>query len=327
MIHSITKYISELLPIYECIILPKFGAFITNYKSASINREKNIISPPSKEILFNTNLKHNDGLLINHIAVSENISDKKAKNLLETYIKDIKYRLAKGEKVYLEEIGSFFFDQNFKLHFESNTTRNYLIDSFGFSEIKLPTQYHNYNIDTTQTIYMDQSNNRRVLLRAAAVTIPILIAISAIQFRSKVFDNNELNYATLNPVENVIEKETIENKTLPLDTAKVGIVVDEMTKPQNALFYTEDSPKEEIKPIGRGTYYLIAGSFSDIEHANKLKGQLIAEGFSNSDILSKKGKYRVTFSVYEDKFEALQELTRIRKEKNDKSVWLLTEKK
>lgn len=324
---AITKYISELLHLYECIILPDFGAFITNYKSASINKVNNTIAPPSKELLFNANLKHNDGLLVNHISVREKISQSEARIALDSFIKDLKYRLSKGEKIHLEQIGSFFFDQHFNIHFEPYFTTNYLVDSFGFSALKLPSPILGAYIEPTQTIYMDHLNKRRILLRAAAVTIPVLLAISAIQFRSGVFNNKALNYSTLNPVENVMEKETTENKNLPLDTAKVEKVVDEMTKPQNALFYTEEKVKEEIKPAAKGRYYLIAGSFLDTIHANYLKRSLINEGYSSSDVLSTPdGKYRVTFNVYDDKFQALQELTRIRKEKNDKSVWLLTEK-
>ena len=40
-----------------------------------LNKITGIISPPSKEILFNPNLKTNDGLLTNHISKSEGISN------------------------------------------------------------------------------------------------------------------------------------------------------------------------------------------------------------------------------------------------------------
>jgi len=326
MNNAITKYISELLHLYECVILPDFGALITNYKSASINKINNTIAPPSKELLFNANLKHNDGLLVNHISFREKISQSEAKDTLKAFIKEIKHRLSKGERIDLEQIGTFFFDQHFNIHFEPYFSTNYLVDSFGFSALKLPSPILGAYIEPSQTIYMDHLNKRRIVLRAAAVTIPVLLAITAIQFRSGVFNNKALHFSSLNPVENVIDKETT-NKIVPLDSTKVEKVVDEMTKPQNALFYTEEKSKEEIKPAAKGRYYLIAGSFLDTIHANRLKKSLIDEGYSNSDVLSTTdGKYRVTFSVYDDKFQALQELTRIRKEKNDKSVWLFTEK-
>ena len=73
---SLEHYISELLYIEDCIIIPDFGGFIVNDKSATINEKSGEIAPPSKTILFNSQLVNNDGLLINHIAKEENISHK-----------------------------------------------------------------------------------------------------------------------------------------------------------------------------------------------------------------------------------------------------------
>ena len=61
-------YISELLFLHDCVIIPNFGGFVGNPKSAKLNKITGVLSPPSKQILFNANLKTNDGLLITHIS-------------------------------------------------------------------------------------------------------------------------------------------------------------------------------------------------------------------------------------------------------------------
>ena len=48
-------YISDLLYIEDCIIIPDFGGFIVNDKSATINEKSGEITPPSKTILFLVN--------------------------------------------------------------------------------------------------------------------------------------------------------------------------------------------------------------------------------------------------------------------------------
>ena len=58
---TISKYISELLFLHDCVIIPEFGGFVGNNKSAVLNEITRTISPPSKEILFNLNLQTNDG--------------------------------------------------------------------------------------------------------------------------------------------------------------------------------------------------------------------------------------------------------------------------
>ena len=75
---TISKYISELLFLHDCVIIPEFGGFVGNNKSAVLNEITGTIFPPSKEILFNPNLKSNDGLLINKISISEGISNIKS---------------------------------------------------------------------------------------------------------------------------------------------------------------------------------------------------------------------------------------------------------
>ena len=76
------EYISDLLFLHDCVIIPDFGGFICNYKSAYIDDESGLICPPSKDILFNRNLTHNDGLLVSWIAGKENISYEKATSQL-----------------------------------------------------------------------------------------------------------------------------------------------------------------------------------------------------------------------------------------------------
>ena len=72
--HKFIDYISDLLFLHDCVIIPDFGGFICNYRSAYIDADSGVICPPGKDILFNRNLTHNDGLLVNWIADKENIS-------------------------------------------------------------------------------------------------------------------------------------------------------------------------------------------------------------------------------------------------------------
>ena len=51
----VEHYISELLFLHDCVILPDFGGFVGNPQSAKLNKITGILSPPSKQILFNAN--------------------------------------------------------------------------------------------------------------------------------------------------------------------------------------------------------------------------------------------------------------------------------
>ena len=62
---QLETYISDLLYRYECVIIPEFGAFLTQPVSAKVDISSNTFYPPKKVLSFNEQLKNNDGLLAN----------------------------------------------------------------------------------------------------------------------------------------------------------------------------------------------------------------------------------------------------------------------
>ena len=42
---SVEYYISELLFLHDCIIIPEFGGFVCNKKSAQLNKKTGILTP------------------------------------------------------------------------------------------------------------------------------------------------------------------------------------------------------------------------------------------------------------------------------------------
>ena len=59
----LTIHIERLLLTQDCVIVPGFGGFVIQAVNASYNAEKSMFVPMSKEVMFNTTLQHNDGLL------------------------------------------------------------------------------------------------------------------------------------------------------------------------------------------------------------------------------------------------------------------------
>lgn len=133
--HKFIEYISDLLFLHDCVIIPDFGGFICNYKSAYIDESTGVICPPSKDILFNRNLIHNDGLLVNWIACKENISYEKATTQLSLFCEDLKIRLNQKQRVGFGDIGVFFTDRRFNIIFEP-ARNNFFAEAFGMEPIE-----------------------------------------------------------------------------------------------------------------------------------------------------------------------------------------------
>lgn len=134
--HKFIEYISDLLFLHDCVIIPDFGGFICNYKSAYIDENSGLICPPSKEILFNRSLTHNDGLLVNWIACKENISYEKATTQLMLFCEDLTIRLNQRQRIVFGEIGTFYTDRRFNIIFEAGKN-NFFAETLGMEPIAL----------------------------------------------------------------------------------------------------------------------------------------------------------------------------------------------
>lgn len=123
---------------HDCVVIPQFGGFVGNYKPAKLDRVQNKFTAPSKEIGFNINLSHNDGLLASRISREENITYEEANVFLKKFSENLKSDLQLGKKVELEQVGVLFYDQHRSLQFEPDSRTNFLIDSFGLSAFHSP---------------------------------------------------------------------------------------------------------------------------------------------------------------------------------------------
>ena len=88
-------------------IIPEFGGFVSNRKSAQLSKTTGTLTPPSKKILFNPNLKTNDGLLISHIANNEGVNLEIAKKYVEIFSNESNTKLNNTKVLRVEKIGLF----------------------------------------------------------------------------------------------------------------------------------------------------------------------------------------------------------------------------
>ena len=171
---TIDTYISELLFLHDCVIIPEFGGFVGNNKSAVLNKNTNTVYPPSKEILFNKNLRTNDGLLINHISNSEVISNEKSKELVSDYVKNITKKLQKIRTFRIEKVGLLSTDISGNILFLQDSFTNYNPNSFGFSS-QNTTKLDKMEKKIEEIIKpISTKTGRKKVWRAAAILLPII---------------------------------------------------------------------------------------------------------------------------------------------------------
>ena len=312
---TVEYYISELLFLHDCVILPNFGGFVGNPQSAKLNKTTEILSPPSKQILFNANLKTNDGLLITHISNQEEVTQEIAKNEVENYATKITDKLTKSKVLRIDKIGLFTLGKEGNIIFLQDSVNNYSLDSFGMKATHNKAVVRETIIEekvtaTIQTI-RTQRNNPKAFLRAAAVIIP-LIALSYISITQQDKINNVYTQmASLNPFENNIIAEQI---TAVIPVVKIEVKVTPIV----------EIIEEEIVPIiiPQTTYYIIAGAFYKKKNANKMLAKLKKWNY-NTELVPGENLLRVSYNSFTNKTDALIALYEIKQENS--AAWLLTQ--
>ena len=94
---ELLAYIKELLLLNDCVIIPGFGGFVTNYKQAGLNASN--FTAPSKSVSFNKKLNFNDGLFINHVASELGINYIAARKKIDLMVQELNYRLTDGDRI------------------------------------------------------------------------------------------------------------------------------------------------------------------------------------------------------------------------------------
>ncbi len=135
---KIARYVGDLLYDYECVVIPGLGGFLTNEKPASIHPVTHHFRPPYKQILFNSFLKTNDGLLLNYIAREEGTGYKEAKEQLDHFVLLCHNALTQGKRINFHKVGYLYLNKNEQLIFEQDSSVNYNADAFGLGTFVSP---------------------------------------------------------------------------------------------------------------------------------------------------------------------------------------------
>ena len=173
---KIEHYISQLLYRYQCVTVPGFGAFLTEFQSAQLDENSHSFYPPKKMVSFNPFIKNNDGLLANHLAQAEKISYEIAVNSIQNEVSHWKTKILEFGNISLKNIGDFSLNSENNIVFVPVDQINYLTASFGLSSFVSPAVKREvYKVEVEQleekapVIFTPEKRRNYSVLKYAAV--------------------------------------------------------------------------------------------------------------------------------------------------------------
>lgn len=312
---QIEKHISDLLYRYQCVTVPGFGAFLTETVSAHVTGSASSFFPPKKVVSFNANVKNNDGLLANHVALQEKMSYELAVIKIGDVVNEWTYLLQNRNRVVLKNIGEISVNNEMNWVFEPANTVNYLTDSFGLSSFVSPEitrEVLKQEVETLEEkapiIFTPERKKDYSYLKYAAIFV---VMLGAGGFGYKTYYDQQIETKTLAVQKNVQEKvqQQIQEATFVISA------------PVEAVELNVATPVEEKMP-----YHLVAGAYRSEENANKAIAELKAAGFENAKMLpmNKHNLYPVVYGSFKNLTEAQTERKNIQKSHNAEA-WLLIE--
>ena len=135
---KIEHSISQLLYRYQCVTVPGFGAFLTEFKSAQLDENAYSFYPPKKMLSFNPFIKNNDGLLANHLANVEKVPYEIAVNAIQNEVLNWKIKIQELGNFSIKNLGDFSLNTEKNIVFIPFDQVNYLKESFGLSSFVSP---------------------------------------------------------------------------------------------------------------------------------------------------------------------------------------------
>jgi nucleoid DNA-binding protein len=326
------KYISELLSEHDCVIIPGLGGFVGSYQPAQIHPVYHTFQPPSKKVLFNINLKQNDGLLANHIVQAQKISFQEAAEKVRVFAEETQRTLKARKYLILPAIGKLYVGKEGNVQFDQDLRTNHLPESYGL----LPFFSAPVKAETIQekpVRRVSPPKEFRELARkaipkplkwAAILAVPVSVAVLlSIAGYDSIKNGTWSTADVLSTLSPFTTNETREIKTIPEEELPVLPPEEIHQDPDTVLPPPAPTQNVITEEVPHGKFAVIIGAFRIDENARKLVNSVNRRGI-NAFILDQSpgGLSRVTAGVFTDGHEAAKCLNRIRDE-GFPGAWLL----
>ena len=314
---EISLHIDFLLHKHDCVIVPNLGGFVVNISDIERNGLWGL-DAPSCELIFNSKLTYNDGLLAESLMKTKKISFETAIKEIDLACKQLKDKLIKGEQVEWKNLGIFKgLNENSRPVFSAN--KSYIRPQYyGLTNARLkPTALLSTRDDDDKNAIPLKPFIQYISSGIAAAILFFLIVVSYNGYESK---SQHAEMVSNSLIFNKSEtKNRVKNAAQPIDKLKdntnnAGV---------NALAPSLDSNSTK----SQSNYYIVIGVYEVRDVAEKTLATLKKQGFNNASMLKRAGRLDVYSSSFTDKSEAQSYLKKFHAE-NPKyhDAWLLKHK-
>ena len=318
--------IADLMYDNDCVVVPGFGAFLAIHTSAKLNAHSHVIYPPSRNVGFNSRIKHQDGMLTHAVSQLLHISMSEAQVIIENSVANWLNQLAVDNRVALEGLGVVFHDASGQLQFVPDRQQNFLASSYGLMPMHLTVVRPEFGSDKKG---VGGDINWTSVRKYAAVAVVLLLLgaswLMGINYRS------DIGMSSLNPFSPVVECDysSMERVSYPIapeknfdhwkevielpKTDEATAVVDEVLENATEIGKEKNMADTKVRqltqqpitePQATAGYAVIGGAFQEMGNAKRYLAKLKSRGYQ-SVFAGRRGNLQlVAYGVFRTQAEA-----------------------
>lgn len=330
---ELSQHIGKLLLEHSCVIIPRFGGFVTQYIPAHKMADEQLFLPPIRTVGFNPRLTMNDGILIQSYMQVHHLTFQQSLKLIEKEVEELKQTLHETGTVEVGNIGKFLQGPDEHLNFTPIPSgiispSLYGLDSFTLEPSRLqqsksvPEKNPESNTNLP-TVFTEQKSvytitiNREFINYAAAIiialfsyfiwTTPIGEKHSTTQ-RSAILQN-EFIFSIPKAHKEIVKSDTT---TIPTAHIKTNTKTEEINKDSISTYTSQTKDFFTIVLASRVTHH----------NATAYVNALHSKGLKDAEVLKAKTT-RVIYGHFATEHEAYQQLQRLRNLQDINEPWVM----
>lgn len=310
---SIIDHIQYLICRHDCVVVPGLGAFVSQYVPAQISSDGLMLLPPSRMLVFNNVISHDDGLLAGSVARRDGMSYESARAEVARDVEMLLNRIDMEGYVEIPRVGRLSRCGGSALFFApvaENTVSNILYQSLPAVALRTSVETVGTDSEAATVLEVDTAVSRRGTFASRlrgvakyAAAAAVLIAVGA-TLSTPVIVNRNVDRASMS-MPAVTKARTIELPAVAAckeDTSAVLYVgISEADKAPASVLRPSVLTVSDLngESVGQDyNCYIIVASCSSMKEA----GRFIASKGGNSalKVIPGDGRYRVYAAVAND---------------------------
>ncbi len=330
---ELSRHIECLLVKHNCVIIPGLGGFVTQYVPARLIQEESLYLPPYRSIGFNSELLHNDGLLIQSYMQAYDTNYSETLGIIGSAVQQMKNELQERGFVEMSGIGRLLLGTNGNYDFEPYESgvvapELYGLDSFSVS-LRPADELKREKAKEKKTRAKGNKRHMRIV-RKSERNYTLHINRELVNYAAAIIVAIAFYFAWAVPV-NVTSGDAAKHAsvfTLPQPQHEVVLQTEKqespvaVATPQPVSAAVDEISETPAQIKNADTYTIVLMSAVSLKNAKAAIESYNAEGYSEVYLMNTK-MVRVAFGSYASPEAAEADLQRVRECTKVPTAWVM----